>query len=153
MIIFGYPGIGKTTIAKDDYRFIDLDSGDILIHGKYFRKKNWEETYCNVAMMLSKQGYFVFVSTHPKVISYIMRNTKDVCACYPDVSLRKEWVGALYERYLDRPCRQTHNAWHRANVNYEKDVRELELLDCVKIRIPNAGFNVKKTILAVADRG
>ena len=68
MIIVGYPGIGKTTIAKDDYRFIDLDSGDTLIHGKHFRKKGWEEAYCKVALLLSRQGYFVFVFSNESVL-------------------------------------------------------------------------------------
>ena len=153
MIIFGYPGIGKTTIAKDDYRFIDLDSGDPLIHGKYFRKKNWEEDYCNTALLLHKQGYFVFVSTHPEVIDRIVGKTKDVCVVFPDISLRKEWVRRLRARYDDRKDRQTHNAWKRASEHFDNDIYSLNSEKCAKIRIPNMDFNVKKAILALAERG
>ena len=153
MIIFGYPGVGKTSIAKEDWRFIDLDSSDMLIHGKYGRKKHWEENYCNIALLLSRQGYYVFVSTHPEVISRIMGKTKDVCAAYPDICLQEPWTKALKERYQDRRNRPSHNAWRRAKDHFEEDIRELHKLDCVKIPIPSMDFNLKKTILAVSERG
>lgn len=153
MIIFGYPGIGKTSIAKEDYRFIDLDSGDALIHGKYRRKKGWEENYCNTALLLNRQGYFVFVSTHREVIYRILNHEKDVCAVFPDIALKKEWIEALYRRYKDRPNRQTHNAWARAREHFDGDIWSLKALECEKIAIPEMGFNVKKAILAVAERG
>lgn len=153
MIVFGYPGIGKTGIAREDYRFIDLDSGDMLIHGKYRRKKHWEENYCNTAMLLSRQGYFVFVSTHREVVQRIMTHEKDVCAVFPDIQLKMAWIGALEKRYRDRPNRQTHNAWIRAKEHFDGDIWSLKALECEKISIPEMGFNVKKAILAVAERG
>ena len=152
MIIMGYPGIGKTSIAKEDYRFIDLDSSDMLIRGKYGNKKGWEEIYCNVALMLSKQGYFVFVSTHPKVRERILAKDKNAIVVYPSLSLKKEWTDRLYERYNNNRCRQTHNAWVRAKEHYDEDIEELMKLRCQQILITNMeNYRVKQQIIYLYD--
>lgn len=152
MIIMGYPGIGKTSIAKDDYRFIDLDSSSMLIRGKYGNKKGWEEAYCNTALMLSLQGYFVFVSTHPKVREKILAKDKSAIVVYPALSLKKEWTDRLYERYNNNRCRQTHNAWVRAKENYDEDIEELMKLRCQQILITNMeNYRVKQQIIYLYD--
>lgn len=34
MIVIGYQGIGKSTLANKDLRFIDLESGNFWVDGK-----------------------------------------------------------------------------------------------------------------------
>lgn len=62
MIIIGYPGIGKSTLAGKDHKFIDLESSNFKIEDE--RSEDWYKVYCKVAEDLSRQGYIVFVSSH-----------------------------------------------------------------------------------------
>lgn len=59
MIIVGYQGIGKSSLAGRDKKFIDLESGNFWIDGK--RADDWYKPYCKIAEHLSQQGYYVFV--------------------------------------------------------------------------------------------
>ena len=53
MIICGYQGIGKSTIAGQLYT-IDLESSNFYIDGK--RDEKWYKVYANFARHLSEQG-------------------------------------------------------------------------------------------------
>lgn len=145
MIILGYPGIGKTTISRDDYRFIDLDSGIVSMN------KNWAMPYCQIALALSKQGYFVFTSTHEKIRDRIEGMARDVCVCYPNRSLKDDWTAALYRRYDDMRNKPTHDAWKRAKDHFDEDISAMESMRCDKIAIPYSGFNVKKAVVELAE--
>ena len=152
MIIFGYPGVGKTTIAKEDYRFIDLDSSDPLVRWRW-QRKDWEADYCNMALLLSRQGYYVMVSTHPEVVRRIMAREKKVCVCFPDQQLKKQWIERLYKRYRERRNRSTHNAWLRAKEHFEDDLKEMAEMKCPKIVISDMNYNLKKAIIEVFEGG
>ena len=52
MIIIGYQGIGKSTLAGKDNKFIDLESGNFWVNGE--RVENWYIPYCQIAEHLSK---------------------------------------------------------------------------------------------------
>ena len=150
MILFAYPGTGKTTLSKGDYRFIDLDSSDPLIRDwrtPKFLKKAWEETYCNMALMLSRQGYYVMVSTHPEVIRRIMARATNVGVIFPDSFLEKQWVERLCERYHDCRSRSTHNAWLRAKEHFQEDISVLSKLKCPQLVIKDMGYNLKRGII------
>lgn len=152
MIIFGYPGVGKTTVSKDDYRFIDLDSSDPLVRWRW-QRKDWENDYCNMALLLSKQGYYVMVSTHPEVVKRIMARTKNVGIVFPDQQLKKPWIERLYKRYTSRRNRYTHNAWLRAKEHFEEDLQEMVKLKCPRIVITTMDYNLKRGILETFDGG
>lgn len=152
MIIFGYPGIGKTTVSKEDYRFIDLDSSDPLIRWKW-QRKDWETDYCNMALLLSRQGYYVMVSTHPEVVKRIMARTKNVGIVFPDAQLKKPWVERLYKRYKTHRNRSTHNAWLRAKEHFEEDLQEMTKIKCPRIVITTMDYNLKRGILETFDGG
>ena len=148
MIIMGYPGIGKTTVSKDDYRFIDLDS-DAFKHRGLFRDKNWAEHYCNTALFLSGQGYCVFVSTHPEVRRKIISMEPCSVLCYPHIELKEDWIRRLHERYDGMRNRQTHNAWRRAADFYESDIQELMACSACRnhIILSSMDYNLKRVIL------
>ena len=67
-IIIGFPGIGKSTVAKGDTRFIDLESSTFMVDGQ--RSEDWYKIYVNVAIDLTKQ-YNVFISSHMAVQNYL----------------------------------------------------------------------------------
>lgn len=152
MIIFGYPGIGKTSIARWDYRFIDLDPSDPLIRWRWPRKKDdWVTDYCNMALMLSKQGYYVLVSTHPNVIRRLASKNEDYCFVYPDVSIQEEWTNRLKERYLRTPNRSTHNAYVRVRDHMKEDFLQLERLHGKRIVLHSMEYNLKPDIIAIFE--
>lgn len=69
MIITGYQGIGKSTLAKTNDKIIDLESScfwkydlyDFEKKGEKTRPDDWYVYYCQMAQYLSKQGYIVLV--------------------------------------------------------------------------------------------
>lgn len=58
MIICGFPGVGKTTLAKFS-NWIDLESTPF--------EKDWVR-YAKVAKHMNDNGYNVMVSTHPQLL-------------------------------------------------------------------------------------
>ena len=58
MIICGFPGVGKTTMARFS-NWVDLESTPF--------EKNWL-LYANVAKHMSNNGYTVMVSTHAEML-------------------------------------------------------------------------------------
>ena len=58
MIISGFAGIGKSTLAKKSYEVIDLESSIF--------KKDWE-LYSETAKYLDEQGYDVLISAHKEI--------------------------------------------------------------------------------------
>ena len=98
MIIIGYPGIGKSTLAVGDNKYIDLESS--LFNDEEGKKpKYWHQTYCKIAEDLSKQGYIVFVSCHKEVQDYLSTSNELVALCYPSLELKNLWFGKLLSRY------------------------------------------------------
>ena len=90
MIIIGYQGVGKSTLANKDDKFIDLESSSFWVkgeNGEIVRSINWYEIYVNIAENLSKQGYVVFVSSHEVVRDQLQQSKERVFALYPDISL------------------------------------------------------------------
>ena len=117
LIICGYPGIGKSSIAGWN-NCIDLESS-YFSHDKQGREispMDWQSTYCKLAMDLACQGYTVMVSTHEGVrVEFkklkIHRRYKDipiVIFC-PRLGMKEEWAIRLVNRYI--------------KTNNEKDLR------------------------------
>lgn len=150
MIIIGYPGIGKSTVSKDDYRFIDLDSTSKSTRGGVHIKR-WEVMYAKFAEYLSEQGYFVFVSSHPEVQKALTGSTEIVYVCYPDKSLRDKWVKKLADRYGDTGTTKDHRAFQRASEHFYEDILTMADSDFGKIVLPSMSYNLKRMILEAYD--
>jgi len=134
MIIIGYPGIGKSTLVKqnrqiDGHGFIDLESS----HFSHFNAtEKWYIQYCNVAISLHEQGFYVFVSSHKEVIKNLMERVPEECMfVYPDIKLKDEWIEKLRERWINSadPAEETKNkrAYDRVNKHFDEDIQELML--------------------------
>ena len=67
MIVIGYQGIGKSSLAGKN-NCIDLESGNFWVDGK--RSDDWYKIYCNIALHLHRQGFTVFTSSHQVVRDY-----------------------------------------------------------------------------------
>lgn len=118
MIIVGYPCIGKSTYANSHgYNVIDLESSNFIKDG------SWVESYCNVAIDLSKHGYDVFVSSHDTVRKQLLKSGYEfIFAIYPSLEIKDEWIERLHNRYLNTELEKDYRAWQRAASYYDEDV-------------------------------
>lgn len=134
-IIFGFPGIGKSTLAnnKDSFvKFIDLESS-CFYDSNGNKPDKWYEYYGNVAIDLAKQSNYVFVSTHSDVIKYITQIVKNNNNCvnvnlliiYPQVNLKNEWIEKLQNRYQITQLQKDKKALDRVIEHFEEDINNL----------------------------
>lgn len=130
LIVIGYQGIGKTTIAQEHRRYIDLESSVFKINGR--RDPNWAVVYSRQAVKLASQGYVVFVSSH-KVVrdeiarrrSELVKKTFDVVTCYPAWNLKYDWIDKLEKRYYKDRSEKNSIAYLDAESNYDEEITSL----------------------------
>lgn len=134
MIITGYQGIGKSTLASKNDKIIDLESSsfwkydlyDFEHTGEKTRPDDWYVYYCQVAQDLSRQGYTVFVSCHPAVREFLsIHNREKFCAIFPDKSLKEAWLQKLRDRYNKSKLEKDLRALEHAEKNYGMDIYKL----------------------------
>ena len=123
MIIVGYQGIGKSTLAGRNNMFIDLESGNFWVDGK--RADDWYKTYCKIAEHLSQQGYIVFTSSHEVVRKQLANSDEIVIAIYPSIELKDEWIARLEKRYSESGLEKDYKALMNAKDRYEENINEL----------------------------
>ena len=130
MIIAGFSGIGKSTLAKSGVaRIIDLESSD-------FNKLDpiWYETYCKVAKRLSDQNFIVFVSCHSDVRGWLKYHNVPYVVIHPEKSLENEWILKLQKRNEKTKLTKDYRALERATKYFQKDVDDI--IENDKLRIP-----------------
>ena len=152
MIIIGFPGIGKSTLAYNNDKFVDLESS-------YFktpdvRNEDWVIEYCKLAEFLSKNGSIVFVSSHKAVRDYItkMRTYEHVACVFPSKRIRDQWIKKLEERYMNSGLDKDYRAFIRARDYYDDDIREL-YADGISYKwiITNINYNLEEEIDKLID--
>lgn len=122
MIIVGYQGIGKSTLAGN-YNCIDLESGNFWVDGK--RDEKWYIPYCQIANHLSEQGYTVFTSSHEVVRKELEKSKEKVYIVCPALSLEEEWVNKLFNRWMDTDLDKDYKAYMNALDRYKENITEL----------------------------
>ena len=125
MIIIGFPGIGKSTLAFNNDKFADLESS-------YFKPVNnrnddWVVDYCKLAEHLSKNGHIVLISSHKAVRDYIAKmHTNELVACiFPSERIREQWIKKLEDRYMNSGLYKDYRAFIKARDYYDDYIREL----------------------------
>ena len=125
MIVIGYQGIGKSTLSRKSFRYIDLESSALYKGG--VRWENWHEPYCMIAEWLSRQGYTVFVSSHEEVRGYLNECCKEpFCAVVPSEILKDEWTDKLLKRYEQFPTDKNYRAYRNAVDRFTENIREIK---------------------------
>lgn len=125
MIVIGYQGVGKSTLAGRDHKYIDLESGNFWIDGK--RADDWYKPYCKIAEHLSQQGYIVFTSSHKVVRQYLIENSREtVVLVYPSIELKDAWIEKLERRYAESRLEKDYKALMNAKDRYEENIKELQ---------------------------
>lgn len=143
MIIIGYQGIGKSTLAGTD-KFIDLESGNFWVDGK--RADDWYKPYCNIAEHLSSQGFIVFTSSHEVVRKQLRGSKEIVVVAYPSISLKDEWIDKLKKRYESTNLEKDYKAYMNAVDRYEDNIKELMSEEFNHICIVDINYNLQKLI-------
>lgn len=146
MIIIGYPGIGKSTLAGRDHKYIDLESSNFKIDGE--RSEDWYKVYCKVAEDLSRQGYIVFVSCHSAVREALRNSGEIVAVVFPTSSLEKEWIVKLRDRYEETNSYKDEMAYKRAKDHFYEDI--VDLCECnisYKMQLNNMGYDLEAAII------
>lgn len=155
MIIFGYPGIGKTTLVKSNYTpngckgIIDLESSMFRTDMYPERSPDWYQVYGNIAIELSNQGFLVFCACHFVIRDYIAKKVPDnnYIIIHPNINLREEWLHRLYQRYLTTITSKDKNAFDYAEKNYVKSIRELyEQNQFDTVTLDSINYDLRKEI-------
>ena len=137
-IIVGYPGIGKSSIAAlHPSIIIDLESSNFHSADPAFvslkPENTWEFSYVLEAEKWCKEGFMVFISSHNKVIDFLLAERSflqnfQIFLIYPSIYLESEWVTKLRTRCLTEKTEREKNkrAWERAETQYYDDIKHLE---------------------------
>ena len=145
MIIIGYQGIGKSTLAKSKPGYIDLESGCFWYNGD--RIKDWYIYYCQIAEHLSGQGNVVFVSSHKQVRDYLKESNERVICIYPSILLAEDWKLKLHHRYNLTKMNKDYKAWMNAEKNYNENISHLMLCGIPHIEINAMDYDLEKLIV------
>lgn len=124
MIIIGYQGIGKSTLAKNDNRFVDLESS-MMRGSDGNRPDNWVEIYCNIAEDISRQGKVVFVACHNAIQEQLRISKEKVYLCFPNPALKDAWIDRLQKRYDEDPSAKNLAALKRTQDYFDEDINAL----------------------------
>ena len=143
MIIIGYQGIGKSTLAGK-LNCIDLESGNFWVDGK--RAEDWYIPYCQIANHLSAQGYTVFVSSHEVVRRELEKSKERVVAVCPSVKLEELWNGKLAARYLATGLEKDFKAWKNAEVRYKENIAEILNSKCEIVIIDKIDYSLEAIV-------
>ncbi len=132
MIIFGYQGIGKSSLANSpaDALYIDLESSMFRTPMHPERSEDWFQAYGNIVCDLDKQGKFVFSACHQQIRDYIAseKDLKGVISviCYPSLELREEWLYRLRQRWMDTQLPKDKAALDFAEASYSSSIKALD---------------------------
>jgi len=145
MIVIGYQGIGKSTLARKSFRYIDLESS--ALRKGNMRWQNWYEPYCMIAEWLSRQGYTVFVSSHKEVRDYLNEFCEEpFCAVVPSEDIKDEWIERLRERHKRLPTDKNYRAYINAVDRFTENVRGIKK-DVADVReITSMSYELDKLI-------
>ena len=140
MIIVGYPGVGKSSLAKVHYHdYIDLESSWFQTGAA----NNWWEVYCNVAEHLSENGHVVFVSCHACVRYYLALHSKQkVVVVYPSDALRDQWIEKLRIRWEVTGAEKDLRAYERAAAYYADDILELSSCGLERVELDDMNYEL-----------
>lgn len=148
LILVGYQGIGKSTIAGQLYT-IDLESSNFFVDGK--RDENWYKAYANIARHLSEQGYIVFTSSHKVLRDYMKSQGIEFVTVSPALELKEEWIAKLEERYNADKSDKNYKALMNAKQCYDENVADLQSEKEVYI-INNMSYKMYEVIREIGER-
>lgn len=141
MIVIGYHGIGKSTLAYHNKgNVIDLESSLYMIDGQ--REEGMFNQYCTIAENLSKNGLVVMVSSHEDVQHRLKQSDERIVACFPDKSLKDQWLRKLRFRYERSESDKDKRALNRAEEHFDDDIKALENAGFENVVLKDMGYEL-----------
>ena len=139
VIISGYQGIGKSTLAIKCDKVIDLESSSYYVHGQ--RPLDWEYMYANAAIHIALQHKVVFVSSHSKVRNYLKQLCSEheypihLFSVVPDINLEDLWIDKLRCRFQSTLLDKDYRAYMNALDNYRNNILDIlqDSVECIQI--------------------
>ena len=135
MIFVGYQGIGKSTLAKQFVKVIDLESGNFWVpkseqdytdpEPELVRPDDWYKYYVNIAKHLSDQGKLVFVSSHKQVREELNKRNIDFGVIFPSMTIKVEWLNRLKNRFDNTHLEKDFKAWQNAEQMFDENIEDL----------------------------
>lgn len=151
MIVVGYQGIGKSTLAGRDHRFIDLESSNFWVNGE--RAHDWYKPYCQIAEHLSQQGYIVFTSSHKVVRDRLVDSKEPVVVVYPDPELKTAWLEKLCDRYHRTGLDKDYKAYMNAEALYDENIQELATCNIpFKLKLTEIDYDLEASLIHFRNR-
>lgn len=151
MIVVGYQGIGKSTLAGRNNKFIDLESGNFWVDGK--RADDWYKPYCQIAEHLSQQGYVVFTSSHEVVRKQLELSKETVVLVFPSIELKNEWIDKLKDRFFKTNSDKDYKAFKNAEDRYEENIKELEASNIrYKMVLKDIDYDLEASLIHLINR-
>lgn len=139
MIILGYPGIGKSSIAGFD-RYIDLDASNFRFFPEGPKISGWEKVYVQFAVDIARQGYTVLIGTHASSVRHFAMNKESyddisIGIICPSAALRDAWIDRLRTRMLKTKLPKDQRAYDKACDSFDQDIWKLTHsgLPCVEL--------------------
>lgn len=132
MIIFGYQGIGKSSLCKTGYKgIIDLESSMFRTPMHPERSEDWFQAYGNIAYHLSHEyDKIVLCACHDKIRDYIYEEkdikNEHIAICYPSLDLKDAWLEKLNTRYEVTHELKDKAALGFAVASYNSSIKALE---------------------------
>lgn len=151
MIVIGYQGIGKSSLAGRNNRFIDLESGNFWVDGK--RADDWYKPYCQIAEHLSQQGYIVFTSSHEVVRKQLEKSKETVVLVFPSIDLKDKWIDKLKDRFFRTNSDKDYKALMNAEDRYEENIKELEASNIkYKMTLKDIDYDLEAALIHLINR-
>ena len=151
MIIIGYQGVGKSSIAKvNPFTCIDLESSWTKIDGQ--RPDEWAKIYCQIAEGLSKAGYNVFVSSHREVQNALIDSDEHVLVIYPSLDIKEKWIERLKLRYETTGSQKNYIAWKDAEKNYDAEIQILAGSPYEKFEINDMNYRMEGIMSVIQNK-
>lgn len=136
VIVCGYQGIGKSTVAKEFPNVIDLESSSFYDVDEKTRPENWAYFYVKIAIDQALRGNDVFLSCHDSVREQLFAQYYS-CLCgeersyvaplviIPAIELKKKWENRLLDRYFLTLSSKDRKAYEFHVKEFETDVNKL----------------------------
>lgn len=128
-IICGFPGIGKSTVVKNDSTVIDLDSA------AYSKVQTFPLNYLQAIMQAEADGYeYILISTHESVRKMLQTVGMKYTNVYPEIDLGEEYI----ERYRERGSPESFI--HFLEENWDDFIFELQYDESDYIELERGQF-------------
>lgn len=147
LIVIGYQGIGKTSLASDiSNRVIDFESS-LFKNSSGYRDPDWYKIYCRQAVSIAKQGFIVCTSSHITVsdeFRIINDPQVDILLVYPSLELKELWIQKLAVRSITNPSEKNTAAFLNAYGTYDSSIRDLSRIGYFNhLELDDLDYNLK----------